>query len=385
MKEACDAGVFKRYLLFIFFSNFSAMASFLSLYLVSTGLDLALISWLLLIYQAVKLLLEVPSGYLSDRLGRKMTGLLGLIFILCYYASLLFGNTVVLAAGFVSRGLGFSLLSGSFEALYVESVDREKLVRNNTVERAIFYSSVGLGALLGGFLAAVKAYRLGIWIDVVCVAAALLVCSGFRDVRQHSYKNAMGARDAVKLLSCNVSLLCLFGMDCFLAFSFIGLEEYYTLFLGERGLDAQWAGLAVTAQLLLCAVVGLSVPRLISLFGRRSVFLCGLTVAMALSFAFLTSGVSAGVLPILYILSQIGFVFLSPIKYDLFQKSIPDGLRATFISMQSLMTSLGGLCFYGMSGLLSPILGLRGVLLVAFLVTVVSYVPCAIRVSRELT
>lgn len=376
--------VFHRYLFFVFFSNFSTIASFLSMYLVAEGLDLALISWLLLIYQAVRLVLEAPSGYLCDRLGRKTTGLLGLVFLLGYYASLILCNDVALAVGFVCRGLGFSFLSGSFEALYVESVDGEQLLRNNTVERAVFYVSVGLGSLLGGFLAAAGAYQLGIWVDVVFVVLTLLVCAGFRDGVHGERRSPARIGDALAVVSGNVPLLCLFGMDCFLAFSFVGIEQYYTLFLEESGLGAQWSGIAVTAQLLISACVGLAAPRIIGLTGSRRLFLGGIAVQLLPVVVFLIPGVPTGALPLLYILSQVGYALAAPIKYDLFQKAIPDALRATFISLQSLMVSLGGIGFYGLSGALSTMLGLRGVLVVAFAGTLASYVPCGLRASREL-
>lgn len=77
------------YMTFVFLSNFSTILYFLTVYLEFVGFSIVAISSMMIAYQVSKFILEVPTGYIADRFGRKASGLVGVVGMLGYYAALL--------------------------------------------------------------------------------------------------------------------------------------------------------------------------------------------------------------------------------------------------------------------------------------------------------
>ena len=57
------------YMTFVFLSNFSTILYFLTVYLEFVGFSMVAISSMMIAYQVSKFILEVPTGYIADRLG----------------------------------------------------------------------------------------------------------------------------------------------------------------------------------------------------------------------------------------------------------------------------------------------------------------------------
>ena len=72
------------YMAFVFLSNFSTILYFLTVYLEFVGFSMVAISSMMIAYQVSKFILEVPTGYIADRFGRKTSGLVGVVGMLGY-------------------------------------------------------------------------------------------------------------------------------------------------------------------------------------------------------------------------------------------------------------------------------------------------------------
>ena len=141
------------YMTFVFLSNFSTILYFLTVYLEFVGLSMVSISSMMIAYQVSKFILEVPTGYIADRFGRKTSGLVGVVGMLGYYAALLLVRSPLLLVGaFALKGFAVACVSGSIEAIYIDSVSQDQLVRLNVVERFVFYASYAISACVGGSL-----------------------------------------------------------------------------------------------------------------------------------------------------------------------------------------------------------------------------------------
>lgn len=124
------------YMTFVFLPNFSTILYFLTVYLEFVGFSMVAISSMMIAYQVSKFILEVPTGYIADRFGRKTSGLVGVVGMLGYYAALLFARSPLLLIGaFALKGFAVACVSGSIEAIYIDSVSQDQLVRLNVVER----------------------------------------------------------------------------------------------------------------------------------------------------------------------------------------------------------------------------------------------------------
>lgn len=118
------------YMTFVFLSNFSTILYFLTVYLEFVGFSMVAISSMMIAYQVSKFILEVPTGYIADRFGRKTSGLVGVVGMLGYYAALLLVRSPLLLIGaFALKGFAVACLSGSIEAIYIDSVSQDQLVR----------------------------------------------------------------------------------------------------------------------------------------------------------------------------------------------------------------------------------------------------------------
>ncbi len=128
----------------------------------SHGLDMEAIYQLLTIFATTIVVLEVPSGYLSDLLGRKYTLVLAGLFQGTGFAVLAasdsFGGFVVFE---LCNAVSVSLFSGTDVALIYDTMallEEKRLSQPAILARKIFYSQVGetVAALIGGTLAAVS-------------------------------------------------------------------------------------------------------------------------------------------------------------------------------------------------------------------------------------
>lgn len=163
------------YMFFVFLSNFSMLEQFLSAFLVSLKINITIISILFFIYQFSKFIFEIPTGFISDRFGRKKSALIGFSILIISYFLLLKEDINLFYLSFFLKGLGLTFISGSVESMYIESINSDNLLKYNTIERFVFYSSLALSALIGGFLIKFLNYQGIIIIDLFIMVSLLFL------------------------------------------------------------------------------------------------------------------------------------------------------------------------------------------------------------------
>lgn len=256
------------YLIFVVCTNFATMLSFLTIYLQHLRFSLAAISAFLLAYQLCKFIFEIPTGFLSDKYGRKVVGQIGLVGMILYYALLLLRpNTILMVVALAMRGISESCISGSLESLFIDSLPKEGLARYNALERFCFYMANGVSALLGGVLIGAQLFQLSIAVDIVAAIFAFLSSTGIRSssepVHCNAQSNTLSLINAASMLKSNSMLMGFLAMDFAQAFCFVGLEEFYTLVLQDNGIDALWSGGIIAVQLIATSLFGFLVPALL--------------------------------------------------------------------------------------------------------------------------
>lgn len=257
------------YMMFVFLSNFSTILYFLTVYLEFVGLSMVAISSMMIAYQVSKFILEVPTGYIADRFGRKTSGLVGVVGMLGYYAALLFVRSPLLLIGaFALKGFAVACVSGSIEAIYIDSVSQDQLVRLNVVERFVFYASYAISACVGGFISSAGAYLIGLSADIIAMVLTLVVVVCIPEMRRGGTAGTPERGISPKMIgaaiACNGILRSAFIMDCSQAFAFVALEDFFSLLLVGRGMNAVASGVIIAVQLLASASMGLIVPSVIA-------------------------------------------------------------------------------------------------------------------------
>lgn len=376
------------YMLFVFLSNFSTILYFLTVYLEYEGFSITVISAMLLAYQVSKFASEIPTGYIADRYGRKISGLLGVVGLIVYYLALLFVHSpIALIVAFAVKGICIACISGSIEAIYIDNVPQDALVSLNVIERFVFYASYSISAFLGGMISAAQAYRVGLSCDIVAMVLTLAVVVLIREPRDGSKAmvrdNHVTFRRIAQVISRNSYLVEAYVMDASQAFAFVSLEDFFTLMLNERGMDSVAAGTMIAVQLLCSAGLGLVVPSLLKrIDGQRFARIMG-CMRYLLAALFLLPFTPRSFLPLLYILQTVAYVFFAPIKYSIFQGNAPAQFRCSLISVQSLMVSVGAILFYAFNALIVSSIGVSAAILMALLLSALLYIPALFKLTKD--
>lgn len=218
------------YMTFVFLSNFSTILYFLTVYLEFVGLSMVSISSMMIAYQVSKFILEVPTGYIADRFGRKTSGLVGVVGMLGYYAALLLVRSPLLLIGaFALKGFAVACVSGSIEAIYIDSVSQDQLVRLNVVERFVFYASYAISACVGGFISSVGAYLIGLSADIIAMVLTLVVVVCIPEMRRGGTATTPEHGISPKMIGTAIAgngiLRSAFIMDCSQAFALALLDQ----------------------------------------------------------------------------------------------------------------------------------------------------------------
>lgn len=376
------------YMTFVFLSNFSTILYFLTVYLEFVGFSMVAISSMMIAYQMSKFILEVPTGYIADRFGRKASGLVGIMGMLVYYAALLLVRSPLLLIGaFALKGFAVACVSGSIEAIYIDSVSRDQLVELNVVERFVFYAAYALSACVGGFISSASAYLIGLSIDIVAMALTLVAVACIPEGRSGGAAAIPGRRINPKMIRAAIAgnsiLRSAFVMDCSQAFAFVALEDFFSLLLAGRGMDAVASGMTIAIQLLVSASIGFIVPSVIAhVDKKRFARICGI-VRLSLTALFLIPFTPVCLLPVFYVLQTVAYALFAPIKYSVFQNAADSSMRCSLISVQSQMVAVGAILFYLFNAALSGIMGIQLVLLFALGISSLGYIPALFRFTGQ--
>ena len=137
------------------------------------------------LYFSAMVLLEVPSGYFSDVVGRRLTLLLSALAMVAAYTLFLVGSGFwIFALAQVLLAAGFAFNSGTDTALLYDSLAALKQTAQYGQREAIAvrnaHATTSLAVLLGG-LAGMVSLHLAYAVSLLSALATLMIVSGFRD------------------------------------------------------------------------------------------------------------------------------------------------------------------------------------------------------------
>lgn len=377
--EKGEKKIFILYMSFVFLSNFSLLARFLSAFLTHIEFNLFTISTLYLVFQITKFIFEIPTGYISDRYGRKISAELGIVLFIISYVLFLKRDLNLFYLSFFLRGVAITLLSGSVESIYVENIDPDNLLKYNTIERLVFFISYALAAFTAGYLIKFIKYDGVILIDIFILFIVLGIIYLFdeqKNSKSHS-SDKISFKRCLQLLYNNKILLFLLTMDFCAAFSFVAIENLYPAYLEKLGLSTNLIGTFISVQFICSSVYGLFVPRIKEHINSKILLYSLPLIRILLVLPVYIFNIPIFLIPAIFILQYILFVSYAPIKYTLFQNNIPNEYRATIISFQSQAIALGAILFYGFSSMLSFLFSMSVIISFALIVTfILTFICC---------
>ncbi|MBJ3784270.1 MFS transporter [Devosia sediminis] len=177
------------YYAYVFLFDFILAYAFYTALFELQGLSITEIGLLFALWSAAAIVLEMPSGALSDHFDRRWLLVAAPLFkcLTFLFWTVAAGNFWLYAAGFLFWSLAQALQSGSRESLLYErmahegrSEDFDKVLgRDNAAEEL----GIGCGTLLGGFVAWFS-FDWGLWLSIPPLVLAALLALGLRDVRR---------------------------------------------------------------------------------------------------------------------------------------------------------------------------------------------------------
>jgi predicted MFS family arabinose efflux permease len=327
-----------------FISEFYLIVPVLIPYYVSHGLNSTQVFTIQAAYALAVLLLEVPSGYLADVIGRRATLILGAAFMPLGLAVYAFSDrflAFVLAEFFLA--VANSMRSGCESALIYDTLLelREAEHYKKYEGRAILFTRVGTAtsAVLGG-IAALAFLRLPFLINIATSTLMLPLALSLAEPQRSKRRARNPFLDILKITRFS------------LAHGEIRHLIFYAALIGSAGIIAVWAsflyyeslGISVGLFGLIFAAFQLS-----SAFGSSRAHAIekaigmrkALTLPVFIGAIFVLAGLvrSPAVIPFIILYSFLwGLSF--PLFLDLINRRIESDIRATVLSVAMMAGSL---------------------------------------------
>jgi len=325
------------YYTFHLFINFAFWLPIYAVFFLTRGLDYSAILILYAVDNAFQTVLEIPSGMLADRWGRKPILMIGALIQMAGYVMIAFGNHMFwYVAAMALHGAALACLSGSDAAFIYDSLlaaGREKEFKQ--IEgRAYMYNLIGWGAggLLGGWLA-VKNLSLPYILSALTSFLAFMVLATcvepprvkIRPTPTQLMKDAWGTvrtNRAVRAMIIFASLI--FG---FLLVS----HKFSQPYLQKAGVDLGYFGIIYFIWLMGAAVSSNYSERVEKLIGRRVYYLLLpiLVGGVLIYFGFYQNMLGVA----LALLYQFVWGSLRPQMNQVINQEVTSSMRATVLSL----------------------------------------------------
>ncbi len=347
------ANLWKIYL-YKFLSDFYLVIPILIPYYKSNNLNSTQIFTVQAAYALAILILEVPSGYLADVIGRKRTLILGAVFLPVGIGIYAFTKTFYsfILAEFV-LAIGNSMRSGCDSALIYDSLIQMKYESEykKFEGKSIFITRVGTSAAsISGGLLALLALRVPFYVNIATSALILPIALSLIEPQREKLDSVSPFKDILRICrfsfkNAQLRFLIIYGA-LILSSGVTGIWSYF-LYYESLGISIGYFGILFAIFQLFSANGAKKAHVLEKLLGeKRSIF-----ILMLIAPIFILLGLikSIFLIPLIFFNAFI-WGFSAPIFYDFINRIIKSEIRATVLSVANMAGSLSFV-------ILSPIFG----------------------------
>ncbi|WP_010418784.1 MFS transporter [Anaerophaga thermohalophila] len=327
------------------------------------------------IYSISVVIFEVPSGYLADILGRRITLILGAILgTLGFLFYSIGGGFWMFLAAEMTLGIGQSFVSGADSAMLFDSLKSDGRSHQYLKYEGINYSignySEALAGLAGGALAEISLhlpfyFQTGIAFLAVPAAFTLL------EPPSKQKPGRPGFRDILKVvhyaLVKNIRLRWNLIYSSIIGTSTLTMAWVYQLRLDEFGFKEIFIGGTATALNILVGTVTLFSSRLERKMGKK---ITVMTTSLLITGGFVAGGLTHQAF---FFLLLLGIFYMArgvatPVLKDYINQITPSEIRATVLSVRNLLIRALFAVIAPLFGWLSDKLSLAQALLIVGLV-----------------
>ncbi len=372
-----------------------------TLFLLDAGLDIAEVFVVNAVFSAGMVVFEIPTGVVADTLGRRVSYLLsvavlGVTTVLYVLIARGGGSTLAFAVVSLFMGLGFTFYSGALEAWLVDALgsigeggelDRVFARSQQVTGAAMLVGTTG-GGLLGQLdLAVPFVVRAGLLAGLFVLSLRWMQEVGFvpRRLALRHIPEAMaeqartGIANGWRRPGLRALMLAGLARATFFGWAFYAAQPYFLELLDR---DAIWVVGIVTALMSLATMVGNQIVELLSRHCQRrsTLLLWGSAVASGASVVVgVTDSFWVAVPAFLVVTGSMGVI--APVRQAYVHHETPTEHRATVISFDAMVSSVGGVGGQLSLGRLADARSLAAGYVVGGLVTTAA-LPALVRVRR---
>ena len=332
-----------------------------TLFLLDAGLSIFEVFVANAVFTAAMALFEVPTGVVADTLGRRASFLLSELTLalgtLAYVGvAAIDGSLMLFCLAGVILGLGYTFYSGAVEAWLVDALKatgyEEEL--DGVFARSYMVSSVAMivGTIGGGVLGQLH-------LSLPYVARAVLVmvafAVGYRTMHDIGFtaralhlKGIVGEMRKVARVGVTYGwrtpAVRLLVMESFIVMGFFSWAWYawQPYFLELYGENSVWLAGLIAALFALAGIAGNSLVKRLAKPGRRRTTMLLTTGAISSAAMVATGAIQVFWITVpIFLLGAVATGVLQPIRQTYLHASIPTSERATLVSFDSLLGSLG--------------------------------------------
>lgn len=357
----------KIYSIILFLNSFltGILTPVISLILLDKGATLSNLSLILGLYAFTVVVLELPTGIIADVFGRKKSFCLSIIVSIVSFFILLFGRGfIVLSIGMMFYGFNRALASGSFDALfidyYIDNYGKDKL--HNITTRINVLEALGMsaGALTGGmlpkltstYLSLAGMYDLNLIIRIILASVVVILGIIFiTETTEASNEKRVTVKQHIKNSSSivvkNSTIICVFISVFSTGFFLSSLETFWQPhFLSLLPSDSLMGLLGVMAFLyFIAATLGsIGSNNLIKKYKFDTYKMYVILRAM-IAVSLIITAFQTNVPIFMFFYSSIYMLFgmASIPEGVILNREIPNEVRASVLSVYSLVIQIGGL------------------------------------------
>jgi MFS family permease len=342
-----------------FLSSLYFYHQIITLYFQSRGLNYIQINSMWGIIVGTQAIAEVPTGILGDKIGRKYSVMIALFLQFIGEFIFIFADSYMFfVSASIIGGIGFSFMSGSFEAMLYDSLKEKgresEMQKIAGLNNSFPLAATVIGTLVGGYLTRnlqENSFVLVIVITALFVFLSLIVSFFLREPLieyKHEKNNSFRLlKDGVKLLRTNKSLQKIILLSL-LANPFLNyLMMLYQPYFKNADIGGIWFALALATAALLGVFTSKYAYILETRFGvgKGVLLACVLPGIFYLLMAFTSY---SWLCIALVVLAFSSMHIQRPIFMDYLNRHIESKNRATVLSLISILSGL----YIGIAGLL---------------------------------
>ena len=350
----------RRLFVYCFFSNLFLERSISVIFLLNRGLSSAFIMTFQMIINISMFVSEVPTGLISDAIGKKKGLIIGSLFSILYYVLLLNHiSSFVYLLSAVCLGVGSTFISGTDKALLYDMLDSDGL-QNNSLEYigkmdAVITLSSLMAILCGGFVQKFSWLFLLI-LSIILQMIGLLALFFVKEDLTYSKEQARPFILLKELISYIRKspfmkyFLILVGFQSGIISAVLHIAQEL---LSSMGMDTIHIAVFFFVNGLVIALISGKIKTISEKVGKKKIMQICLICSLFIFPVILISNPYSLMIALILLNSLLTIPTI--ILFDMFNRNLQDQNRATGISLYKMVSAVIVAFVFGMSGIIMSV------------------------------